>query len=137
MEFLTMVDIFSIFVFEMEIYCQDRFQKPSLLTNWNFFANRAIYFWYKLPNQMKNSYSKRKFSDWIRWLQKNNSRGCFCELSDELLNRIWSAVYRYCINSILCKVSFFFFVLRLIWEDSKKKKKKKKKRYSRGGITKK
>ena len=28
---------FLIFLFEINIYCQDRFQKPSLLTNWIFF----------------------------------------------------------------------------------------------------
>ena len=32
-EFLIMVDIFSIFLLEMEIYCQDRFIKQCLLTN--------------------------------------------------------------------------------------------------------
>ena len=36
MEFLIMVDIFLIFLFELEIYSQDRFQKLSLLTNWSF-----------------------------------------------------------------------------------------------------
>ena len=58
MEFLYMVDIFSIFLLKMEIYCQDRFKKLSLLTNWILiFAHRTIYFWNKLPNQIKNSNS--------------------------------------------------------------------------------
>ena len=33
MEFLIIIDIFSIFLYELEIYCQDRFQKPSLQNN--------------------------------------------------------------------------------------------------------
>ena len=32
MGFLTTIDIFSIFLLELEVYCQDRFQKLSLLT---------------------------------------------------------------------------------------------------------
>ena len=35
MRFLIMVDIFSTFLFELEIYCQDRFKKTILLTNCN------------------------------------------------------------------------------------------------------
>ena len=31
-----MVDIVSMLFLEREIYCQDRFQKPSLQTNWIF-----------------------------------------------------------------------------------------------------
>ena len=46
-----------IFILEMEIEYQDRFQKLSLLTNLIFFSNREIYFGSKLPNQIKNSYS--------------------------------------------------------------------------------
>ena len=37
MEFLIIVDIFSIFLLEQEIHCQDRFQKISLLTNLSLF----------------------------------------------------------------------------------------------------
>ena len=33
-EFLFMVNIFFIFLPEMEIYCQDRFQKLILMSNW-------------------------------------------------------------------------------------------------------
>ena len=47
-EILIMVDIFSIFLHKLEIYCQDRFQKPSLQNNWNF-AYKVKYF------QKKNS----------------------------------------------------------------------------------
>ena len=54
MEFVIIADIFSIFLLEMENYCQDRFQKLSLLTNWIFSTNRVIYFWTKLPNYIKN-----------------------------------------------------------------------------------
>ena len=36
MEFLIMVDIFPIFLHEVEIYCYDRLQKLSLQTNWIF-----------------------------------------------------------------------------------------------------
>ena len=39
MEFLIMVDVLIYFL-ELEIYCQDRFQKLSLLTNW-IFTNRS------------------------------------------------------------------------------------------------
>ena len=34
MEFLIIVDIFSIILFERKIYCQDRLQKLNLLINW-------------------------------------------------------------------------------------------------------
>ena len=34
----------------------------------NFFANRVIYFWNKLPNQMKNRYSVKNFK--IVWVKK-------------------------------------------------------------------
>ena len=61
MEFLIMVDIFSTFLLELEIYCQDRFQKLSLQTNWNFFDNIVLYFWNKLPNKIKNSYIVENF----------------------------------------------------------------------------
>ena len=38
---------YSIFLLELEIYCQHKFQKLSLLTNWIIFAN---IFLNKLPN---------------------------------------------------------------------------------------
>ena len=56
MKFLIMVDIFSIFLFEQEIYCQDRFQKLSLLNKWIFLLKKSnIYFWNKLSNQIKKT----------------------------------------------------------------------------------
>ena len=61
MKFLIMVDIFSIFLFEKKIYCQDRFQKLSLQTNWIFFANRVIYLWNKLSNKIKNNNNRKNF----------------------------------------------------------------------------
>ena len=33
MKFLIMVDSLSTFFFELVIYCQDKFKKPSLLNN--------------------------------------------------------------------------------------------------------
>ena len=41
----------------MEIYCQGRFQKLTLLINF-FFYIKVIYSWNKLPNQIKNSIVK-------------------------------------------------------------------------------
>ena len=54
MEFLIMVHIFSIFLLELEIYCLDKFQN-YVYEPIGFF--RAMYFWNKLPNQIKNSNS--------------------------------------------------------------------------------
>ena len=74
----------------MENDCENRFKKLSQLIGFCFlFADRVIYFWNKLPNQIENSN--------------------FWELSEELLNRIWS-VDRYCINNVhfLHKISFYF-----------------------------
>ena len=53
-----MVDLSFIFLLRLEIYYQYSFQK--LLTNWIFFAYRVIYFWNKLPNQIKNSKRLKK-----------------------------------------------------------------------------
>ena len=61
MEFLIMVDIFSIFLLELKINYQDRFPKLSLLTNgFFFFANRVIYFRNRLPNQIKKDKECKK-----------------------------------------------------------------------------
>ena len=59
---------------------------------------------------------KIKLDDLRKNGKKNNLRRHFWELSDELLNRIWS-VHRYGIKSVyvLRKDSF----LRLMWADSK------------------
>ena len=43
MEFLIMEDIFLIFLLEVEIYCQGRFQKLSLLSSWIFFKRNNIF----------------------------------------------------------------------------------------------
>ena len=45
-----MEDIFIIFLFEIEICDQDRFQNQL-----DFLANTIIYFWNKLPNQSKTT----------------------------------------------------------------------------------
>ena len=50
-----MVDIFSIFLHKPGTYCQDRFQKLSLLTDLDIFFIMVINLWKKLPNQIKNS----------------------------------------------------------------------------------
>ena len=52
MQFLIIVEIFSIFLLESEIFCPARFQTLSLLINW-IFPNRIIYFWKKLLNKSK------------------------------------------------------------------------------------
>ena len=83
-----MVDIFSIFLLEHEIYCLGRFQKLSLLAHWIIFANKVIYFWNKLPNQIKNGISVQNFKVKLDDLKKNakkkNLRVHFLESSDEL-----------------------------------------------------
>ena len=48
MEFLIIIDIFSIFLLELEIYNQNRFQKLSLRTNWIFFTNGVIYIFFQI-----------------------------------------------------------------------------------------
>ena len=92
----------------------------------NFFANRIIYFWNKLPNQMKSSNSVKKtqqiiLDDFRNNIKKKYLRWHFWKLLYELLNRI-RFVYRYFINNlyVLCKNSFFFL---LMWGNSKKNSK--------------
>ena len=120
-EYLTMVNMFSIFHLEMEIYCQDRLKKITSIHQFNFIAYRIIYFWNKLPNQIKNGNSvenfKIKFDDFWKKGKKKNLWGYFWKPSDEILNIIWS-VYTSCMNSryVLWKEYF----LRLMWEDSLK-----------------
>ena len=60
MKRLIIVDIFSIFFLELEIYCQGRLQKLSQQTNWIFFTYRVIHFGNKLPNQIKPAIDKKK-----------------------------------------------------------------------------
>ena len=42
--FLIKVGMSSIFLFEMKIYNQERFQKLSPITTWNLVANKEIFF---------------------------------------------------------------------------------------------
>ena len=51
-----MVNIFLTFLIKLEIYGQGRLQKLTI-NQLDFFAIRVIYFWNKLPNQIKNSNS--------------------------------------------------------------------------------
>ena len=99
MEFLIMVDIFSIFLFNLEVYSQDKLKKLRLQIKLIFFPNTLIYIWIKLPNQIKNRKSvenfKIKLDDFRKNDLKKNLRGHFWELLYELLNRIWS-VYVLC-----------------------------------------
>ena len=73
MKFQITVDIFKIFLLQMEIYNQSRFQKLSLWTN-STFLQIVIYFRNKLLNQMKNSNNVKKTNDWIEWFQKINGK---------------------------------------------------------------
>ena len=43
MEFLILEDVFSIFLLKLENYCQNRFQKLSLQTNWIFLQTNWIF----------------------------------------------------------------------------------------------
>ena len=92
MEFLIMVEIFSIDLLKLKIYSQDRFQKWNRRTNWIFFANGLIYFWNKLPHQIKNSNNLRnlkiKLDNFRNNWEKKNLSGYFLEPSDEFLIRI-------------------------------------------------
>ena len=58
----------------------------------DFFSNRVIKYWNKLPNNVKNSTSVNNFKnnlDKIRVFGKStNLQGHFWELSDEIFNRI-------------------------------------------------
>ena len=75
---LIMADIYLIFLLEMEIYCQDRFSKLSLLTN--LFLLNIIYYWNKLPNQIKTSVKsfKNKLDYCRKYVKKKNLRGLNC-----------------------------------------------------------
>ena len=47
----------------MEIYGQDRVQKPQSSNQLDCFAYRVLYFWNKFPNLIKNRNSVKKISD--------------------------------------------------------------------------
>ena len=66
MEFLIIVDIFLIFLLKLEIYCQDRFQKLSLLTNGAFLLIEWYIFGTNCQIRSKPGIVW-KIYDWIRW----------------------------------------------------------------------
>ena len=65
MEFLIMEDFFSIFPFELEIQCQDRFQNDVDKPN-GFFGDRVINLWNKLPYQIKTNKQKKKNNNSVK-----------------------------------------------------------------------
>ena len=79
-----MVEIFSIFLLQLEIFCQNRFQKLTLLDNWIlkiffrffiyffFLSYRVIYFRNKLSNQIKNSNRIENFKIKLDGFRKEN-----------------------------------------------------------------
>ena len=80
MEFLFMVDMYRIFLLEMEIYSQDRFQTLSLQTNWIFLIIEIYIFGKNWPNQIKDSNSvknKIKLDNLKNNGKKKNLRGYF------------------------------------------------------------
>ena len=87
MEFPNTVDIFSIFLLKLEIYCQD-ISKLSILT---IFSNRRKYFWNKLLNQQKNNNGEKltiKSDDFRNNGLEKNLRRRFGKFLDQLINRI-------------------------------------------------
>ena len=83
MEFLIILDIFSIFLLKLKICCQD-ISKTKSTKQLNFLSNRIINFRNKLPNQIKNSKSvknfKIKLDDFRKNGKKKNLKGHFGEL---------------------------------------------------------
>ena len=75
MNFLIMIDIFSIFLLELEIYCQDEFQNLGLLTNHISFTNRLLYFWKKTASSDQKQQQTKKeieFYDLLNNSEKMN-----------------------------------------------------------------
>ena len=72
-------------------YARQIYKSKSMIVL-DYFANRVIYFWNKLYNQIKNSNDvkelKIELDEFINNVMKKNSRGHFCKGLDELLNRI-------------------------------------------------
>ena len=108
---MKFVIIFSIYFLELEIYFRNRFKKKLLGF---LFANREIYVRKKFPNQLKNSNWEKKTSRLNLMAvekspckkkkkkekkKKEEFKGLFFELSDELLNRIWS-LYKNSVNVV-------------------------------------
>ena len=82
------IDVFRIVLFELETYCQDKFQnKVNLIVG--FFANRVIYFLNQLPNWIKNwdrvEIFKMKLNDFRKRSLKNKFNVYLRELSDKLI----------------------------------------------------
>ena len=90
-----MIDIYLVFLLEIDIVFQDTFQKISLLTNRIFLANKIIYFWNKLSNQIKNSDSVETSKIKLNYFRKEKKIKVFLGI----IKYIWS-VYRYCISSV-------------------------------------
>ena len=73
MEFQIMVDIFSIFILKLEIYCHQisKFKSPNQL---DIFAKRRIYFWNKLPNKIKTSNGSENSKIKLNDFRKNGKK---------------------------------------------------------------
>ena len=111
MEFLIMVDILLNVFPQTGNLLPRQISKTKSTNQLDFFANKVIYFWKKLSNQIKNSEKILKIrldGFGINGMKKNREK--FWDLFDELPNRIWS-VYKCCINSVyvLCQYSLFTF----------------------------
>ena len=75
MEFLIIVDIFSVFLLYWYFFCQDRFKRLSL-TNWFFFAHTVIYFGNKLANQIQNSKNLKEFQIQLNDFRNSDKKKC-------------------------------------------------------------
>ena len=111
MNLIIMADIFWMFLHEVKIYSQHRFQRLNLPIDWIFSLNNKKFFRTNCRVRWKNSKEKLRLN-WIvleKNSKKNNLREDFWELEAELLKRIWSILYWQCRCS-----RFRFFFLRLI-----------------------
>ena len=68
--------------------------RPGGNKNMDFFGQRVIRFWNKLPEYVKDKKSVNGFKNALDDFRKrgiiNNIRGQFWELSDDIFNRIYS-----------------------------------------------
>ena len=88
-----MVDIFWIFLLKQEIFYQSRFLpkqvSKKLINQLDFYANRMIYFWNKMSNQIKNSNGIKKFKieldDFMNNGKKKNLRDAASVWSKSLM----------------------------------------------------
>ena len=74
MKFLIMVDIFHNFSLNWKFTIKTDFKTKS--NQLDIFANRVIYFWIKLPNQIKSSNGdktkiKFKLDGFRKWSEQN------------------------------------------------------------------